>query len=355
MNSTLPLGVAAALLCSAPVFAADAKKPAPAPAKAPAPAPAPASEPAAPAAPPEAKPYVLPDSVATVEGVEIKKEELEKAFASALAGQGIPPDAVPAAQKEQAYKMVLDELIVDKLVTKRAADITVSDADVNTTFDKLKKNFGSDEEMKAQLAQTGQTEEKIRADIRTSLREQKWLETQVKDSAAVTDKDADEFYQKNPDKFQKPEQVRASHILVKVKPDATPAEVTEKQKQAEAIAKRVKGGEDFAKVASELSEDPSAKQNAGDLSFFSKEQMVPEFSEAAFALKKDTISEPVRSEFGYHIIKVTDRKAGEKMTLEQVKPQLLAFLQRQKKEQQIGKVLHDLRDSSDVKVNLPTP
>src|SRR4030095_16334553 len=97
------------------------------------------------------------------------------------------------------------------------------------------------------------------------------------------------------------------------------------------ILERVKKGEEFEKLALELSEDPSAKENHGDLNFFAREQMVPEFSDAAFKLKKGEISpEPVRSNFGFHIIKVTDRKEGSAQTFPEVKPQLIAFLQQQK-------------------------
>ena len=106
-------------------------------------------------------------------------------------------------------------------------------------------------------------------------------------------------------------------------------------------------------MAKELSEDPSAKENSGDLDFFTKEQMVPEFSQAAFAMKKDEISGPVRSKFGYHVIKLTDRKGAETVTLDQAKPQLMAFLQRQKKKTEIEKVVQEVREKADVKVNLP--
>jgi parvulin-like peptidyl-prolyl isomerase len=150
-----------------------------------------------------------------------------------------------------------------------------------------------------------------------------------------------------------PEQVRASHILVKVPEDAKPETVVEKEKAAQAIAARVKKGEDFAALAKELSEDPSAKQNSGDLNFFAKEQMVPEFADAAFGMKKDEISEPVRSQFGYHVIKVTDRKEPETVTLEKAKPQLTSYLEQQKKQGEVQKVIQDLRAKADVKINLP--
>ena len=169
----------------------------------------------------------------------------------------------------------------------------------------------------------------------------------------MADKDAEEFYKKNPDQFKQPEQVRASHILVKLEKDAKPEVVAEKEKAAKAIAARVKKGEAFDKLAQELSEDPSAKQNSGDLNFFGKGQMVPEFSDAAFKMKKDEISEPVRSSFGFHVIKLTDRKEAETVTLEAAKPKLLAYLKQQKRQGEIEKVVKGLREKADVKINLP--
>jgi len=147
--------------------------------------------------------------------------------------------------------------------------------------------------------------------------------------------------------------VRASHILIAVPADANEAQVDEKKKAAEAITVRVKGGEAFDKLAAELSEDPSAKQNSGDLNFFSREQMVPEFSKAAFEMKKGEISDPVKSQFGFHVIQVTDRKEAETMALDAVKPRLLAFLSQRMRDSQVEKMIKELRDKAEVKINLP--
>ncbi|EDY17456.1 PpiC-type peptidyl-prolyl cis-trans isomerase [Chthoniobacter flavus Ellin428] len=117
----------------------------------------------------------------------------------------------------------------------------------------------------------------------------------------------------------------------------------------------MKKGEDFGKLAQEISEDPSAKENKGDLDFFRKEAMVPEFSNAAFGMKKGEISDPVRSDFGFHVIKVTDRKDAETVTLEKAKPQLLAFLKNQKKQAAVEEVIKGVREKAEVKINLPEP
>jgi parvulin-like peptidyl-prolyl isomerase len=338
--SSLSIVLSLCFAVPAAVLAADKKKPVPPPAAADAPA---------------AKPFALPDTVAVVEGSEIKKAELELAFNNLLAARKMTADAIPADQRLQGYHMVLDEIIIDKLLLKRAADVKVSDDDVKAQWERIKGNFGSEEELKKQVEAAGETIEKVKQGLHDRLAEEHWIDDQIKDKVNVSDADVEDFYKKNPEQFKQPEQVRASHILVSVDKDAKPEVVAEKQKAAQAIADRVKKGEDFGKLAQELSEDPSAKKNGGDLDFFTQDRMVPEFSKAAFAMKKGDISDPVRSEFGFHVIKVTDRKDAETVTLEKAKPQLLAYLKNQKKQAEIEKVVQDVRAKADVKINLPEP
>jgi len=250
--------------------------------------------------------------------------------------------------------MLLDEVIVQKLVAKRAAEIKVTDEEVAATVAKFKANFSSEEEVKAQLERDGHTLESMQESVRTNLKAQRWVDEQLKGKIDVPEQDAETFFKENPDQFKMPERVRASHILIRVPDKAKPEEVVAKQKTAEAVLARVKKGEEFEKVAAEVSEDPSAKENKGDLDFFRKDQMVSEFAEAAFKLKKGELGpEPVRSEFGYHILKVTDRKPPEDVSLEQAKPQLLTFLQQQKRETAMREMAKELREKADVKINLP--
>ena len=238
-------------------------------------------------------------------------------------------------------------------MTKRSEQIEVKDEDIAAQFEQFRTRFGTAEAFEEQMKQSGQSVEKIKTDIRAYLKQQNWVQEQVKDAPKATDADAEEYFTKNPNDFKKPEQVRASHILVAVPADATEEQVGEKKKLADAIAVRVKGGEAFDKLAAELSEDPSAKQNSGDLNFFSREQMVPEFANAAFGMQKGEISAPVKSQFGFHIIQLTDRKEAETMGLESVKPRLLAFLNQRMRDSQIQKVLTELREKAEVKILLP--
>jgi len=303
--------------------------------------------------PAPAKALVITDPVAVVEGHEIKKAELDTALGNVLAAQGIPATQLPEDQRLQGYHIVLDDMIIERLIADRAVAEKVTDEEVTAQYERLKGNFGSDEELKKQLDKAGQTVDKVKTGIRERLRQQHWIDEQVKGKTDVTDADAEDFYKKNPEQFKSPERVRASHILIAVPEDAKPEIVAEKQKAAQAIADRVKKGEPFDKLAKELSEDPSAKQNSGDLDFFTKDQMVPEFSTAAFGMKKDQISDPVRSSFGFHIIKVTDRKDAETVTLDKAKPQLIAYLKQQKKSAALEKIVQDIKGKADIKVNLP--
>ena len=304
----------------------------------------------------EAKPAEspLPEVVAVVEGVEIKNAELNRALAGILGQQGRTVASIPAEQKATVYRMVLDQLIVDRLIAKRSAEMKVGDAEIEEMIEKLKKNFGTEEEFQSQLQKTGQTLDKLKENIRANLRQQHWVDEQLKGKDEVADTEAEDFYKKNPEKFKEPERIRASHILLALPQDAKPETVQEKEKAAKAVLDRVKKGEDFAKVAEEVSDDPSAKQNKGDLDFFSREQMVPEFADAAFKLKQDEVgSAPVRSQFGYHIIKQTGRKDAETITFEKAKPNVLAYLKQEKKKVEIGKVVREIREKAEVKVNLP--
>jgi len=125
-----------------------------------------------------------------------------------------------------------------------------------------------------------------------------------------------EFYDQHPERYKQPERVRARHVLLRVAPDASEEEVAQVKARAEAALARIQGGEDFAAVATELSEDPGSKAQGGDLGFFARGQMVPAFEELAFSLEPGTTSEVVKTDFGFHVIRVEERKAAEERSFD---------------------------------------
>lgn len=140
----------------------------------------------------------------------------------------------------------------------------------------------------------------------------------------LTEKDFQEYYETHKKEFENPEMVRARHILVAVKTDAKEDEKKAAQKKAEDLLAKTKSGEDFAKLASEYSDDPGSKAKGGDLGFFTQGSMVGKFEQAAFALKPGEVSGVVETEFGYHIIKQEERKAAEQQPYDSVKDQVKA-------------------------------
>jgi peptidyl-prolyl cis-trans isomerase C len=265
------------------------------------------------------------------------------------------PDDIEPAQKMAGYREILDELIVDKLVSRKASSIEIKDADLEAEVSRVKGQFPSEDMFKAEMQKAGETESSFRETVKRMLQQQKWMQDQIGDKASVPEADVKKFYDGNKKEFEHPELVRASHILIRMPEDADEKTVAEKKKAAEAALERVTANkEDFATVAKEVSEEPGAKESGGDLNFFPKERMVPEFANAAFAMDKGEVSkEPVRSKFGWHVIKVTDRKPSGTMPFDEVKKQVSSYLEGTKRRDAVRGVIDGLRSDAKVENKLP--
>jgi len=297
----------------------------------------------------------LPDPVAVVEGEKISRADLQEAFNNALAASGMNPDEIEPAQKMAGYREILDELIVDKLVSRKASSVEIKDADLEAEVGRVKGQFPSEEAFKAEMQKAGETDSSFRDTIKRMMQQRKWMEEKIGDKATVPEAEVKKFYDENKKEFEHPELVRASHILILTPEDADDKTVAEKKKAAEAALARVTDKkEDFTAVAKEVSEEPGAKESGGDLDFFPKERMVPEFANAAFAMDKGAISkEPVRTKFGWHVIKVTDRKPAGTMPFDEVKKQVTAYLQGSKQREAVRSVIDSLRSEAKVENKLP--
>ncbi len=297
----------------------------------------------------------LKDPVATVDGDKISKAQLDEAFDKAVQMTGVKAADLTSEQKLEGYRQLLDEMITEKLVTKAAAGITVPQSEVDAQIAKIKAQFPSEEDFSKQLAQVGQSPEQLNDTIKKMLQQQQWLEGQIAGKTEVTDEEAKQFYEANKAEFQQPDTVKASHILFLVNKDDSQDIANQKLEAAKAAQVRAKAGEDFTKLAKELSEEPGAKESGGDLGFFPKDRMVPEFSEVAFNQKVDDISEPVRTQFGWHVIKVTEKKAAGTVPYEEVKTQLVTYLKAKKQEEAAQALLKSLRTSAQIENTLPLP
>jgi peptidyl-prolyl cis-trans isomerase C len=298
----------------------------------------------------------LKDPVAVVNGEKISKADLEKAFSEALAASGASAATLTAEQKMQGYSQILEGMIMEKLVDKQAAAIKVDQTEIAAQMEKIKKQFPSEDVFEAEMKKSGLTLDQFTANLTRSIRQQKWMQSQVQGRDSVTEDDAKKFYDANQKQFANPDLVKASHILFRVPENATPEQQKAAENKAKAAIVRANKGEPFDKLAAELSEEPGAAQRGGDLGYFPKDRMVPEFANAAFAQKVGTVSAtPVKTKFGYHVIKVSDKKPAGTATFTEAKDQIILYLQAQKRREIFKGVMQELRQSAKIVDTLPPP
>jgi hypothetical protein len=151
----------------------------------------------------------LPDPVAVVEGVKIKRAELEKEFTGALASAGKSATDLTKEQKQQGYRAILQDIIIDRLLRKRSADLKVNEEEVNKNIEQLKAQFPSEDKLNEELKKSGQTLDGVKENIRTSMRQQQWIEARIAGQTDVSDADVKAFYDQHPESFKQPEMVRA--------------------------------------------------------------------------------------------------------------------------------------------------
>ena len=296
----------------------------------------------------------LKDPVASVNGEKISKTELEKNFKDALAASGADSSKLTGDQKLQGYHQILDGMIMEKLVDKQAAKIEISKEELAAQLDKIKKQFPTEDLFKSEMQKAGLTIDQFTANLTRSMRQTKWMQSQVQGKDTATEDDAKKFYDANQKEFTNPDLVKASHILIRTPEGASPAQLKDAENKAKAAIVRANKGENFAQLASELSEEPGAKERGGDLGFFPKDRMVPEFADAAFAQKVGSVSAtPVKTKFGYHVIKVTEKKSAGTATFAEAKDQIIKFLQAQKQREVMKGIMSELRRGAKIENNLP--
>lgn len=244
--------------------------------------------------------------VAKVNGTEIRQSDVN--FAEEEAGQ--LPQMTPEQKQDYLVQFMADMILVSKAAEEKKLG--------DTAEFKRKLAFNRNKLlMEALLTQTGKE--------------------------ALTDEAMKKVYDDALKQMGEEKEVHARHILIRAAAGDEKAS-KEAEDKIKAIIVRLNKGEDFAKVASETTEDPSGKANGGDLGFFSKEQMVPEFSDVAFSLEKGKISGPVKTQFGWHVIKTEETRVKPQPKFEDVKPQIESFVTRRAQAEMVTK----LRESAKI-------
>lgn len=274
------------------------------------------------------------DAVARVNGVEITSIQLDRAFASVRQQFGELFEGEDGTTLEVQFKgRILDDLIVQEVILQQAKEsgIEVSDEEVESEVATITEQFGGEELLDQELSNLNMSREQFEEEIRNSVVFQKLQEAEF----AQIEIDEDEvaaFYEENQAQFEEPEQVKASHILVT--DDAT----------AQEVATKLANGESFEDLAAQYSNDTQNKDNGGDLGFFPRGAMVPEFEEVAFSQEPGTISDPVKTDFGYHIIRTDEKQEAKARTLDEVRDDIESQLKGQAFEQ----IIESWKEAADI-------
>ena len=287
--------------------------------------------------------------VAVVNGTVIKQAEFDSEMSRVLerlqrTGR-IPNDL----ERSQIKKQVLENLIARELLYQESQKkgIKVDQKEIEEQITALKGRFPSEVEFKNALSTANLTEADLRFQFERDVAIRKLLDDQIGGKSTVSEKESRAYYDSNLASFKKSEQVRASHILIKVDPGADEAKKAEARTKIESLQAKLKNGEDFGALAKEYSEGPSGPKG-GDLGFFGRGQMVKPFEEVAFSMKPGQVSGMVETRFGYHLIMVTERTPESTLTYEEVKDRLEQYLKQQKVQEEIAAYVETLKSNAKI-------
>lgn len=293
----------------------------------------------------------LPDVVAKVNEIDIKKDDIWTEFKSAVmaySDRGLP---LSPEQEKAAAKKLIDREIKKKLVLLRAKELNVqaSPESVDKKLQDIKTKFESDASFEKKLSQKNMTIEQYKEEIRLGLLIEQMLQKESPTLIEVSPQEIKDYYDKNMEKFRTEEKVKASVILIKVKPNAGDAEDKQARGRLDTIINQLKEGSEFGDLAKRYSQD-SMGPRGGDLGFFHRKQVLPAFSDRAFSMKVGEISEIFKTNHGYHILKVTDKTPATSSSLEEAKAKIVETLRGEKLSKQSEAYSESLKKKADIKL-----
>jgi parvulin-like peptidyl-prolyl isomerase len=270
----------------------------------------------------------------TVNGKEIDQEEFLRTCRTYVMQSG--KKEITADEKVAIANQLVNANLL--LSAGKSSSVEVTAEELEENFNNFKAQYPTEEEFKGALEIVGDTEESIKVKLEDNILLHKYLSEEFYSKTEVTDEDAESFYNENEQQFVSPDQVQASHILVK------------EENEASDVKAKLDSGENFEDVAKKDSKCPS-KEKGGDLGFFGKGQMVPEFEKAAFTLNVGEVTGPVKTDFGYHMIKVTDKKESEKQSFDSVKENIKAYLSKGIADQLVSEKINTLREDAEIVID----
>jgi peptidyl-prolyl cis-trans isomerase C len=289
------------------------------------------------------------DKAAVVNGTVITQADLEREMDGARKmasrmGKPLGASQLLAIKKEAIKRLIGRELLYQESQKKR---IKVDEAALKEQIEAMKKRFPSEAEFKNALSKMNLSEADVKSEFARGMAIQKLIDKEFGQKTTVSDKDKKAYYDSNPDLFKQPEQVQASHILVKVDPKGDASQKAEARKKIEKIQQKLHKGEAFGALAKEFSQCPSSAKG-GDLGYFNRGQMAKAFEDTAFALEPGEVSDIVETRFGYHVIKVVAKKPKSTIAYEDVQDRLGQYLKQQKVKKELSLYVEKLKQKAKI-------
>jgi peptidyl-prolyl cis-trans isomerase SurA len=292
--------------------------------------------------------------VAVVNQEIITLSEVEKRIPP-VKDEIVTEDRLEKQERMQALcRQVLEKLIEEKLIDQevKKSGVKISSKDIEATVEEVKRRNGAtQEDLEKALAVEGLTVETYKKQIEKSLQRQKLINWSVKIEEKAGEKELREFYQKNTSRYRTNETYRPGQILFVIPKEATPEEIREIRKKCQKVLEKIKKGEDFGEMALLYSED-SSRRDHGDLGFFRKGELLPVFEREALRLKIGEVSGIVRTEFGFHIIKLLDRKGTDPLPFEEVIERVKADYYDGEMEKGFKQYLSTLKEKAVIEIKL---
>lgn len=297
-------------------------------------------------------------TVAKVNGEKISQTDLDKRMKKvklAYEGQGVKFDGqqgqmmLKAIEQQQVEEMINQKLLLQ--AAEQEGVVATKDV-INKRFDEIKKNFDTEQKFNDAMKMYGYTEEELREMLKYDISYAALYDKVTKD-IKVTDDEIKKYYDQNKDKYKDPEKVQVRHILVALETQDKKTKRTDEQakKEAEKILAELNAGADFAKLAKEKSDDPGSKDKGGLYKDIPKtgSGFAQEFIDAAFALKSGQITQkPVKTQFGYHIIKVDAKTPEKQLTFDEAKERIQKDLPATKKQEAFNKYMENVRAKAKI-------
>jgi peptidyl-prolyl cis-trans isomerase C len=294
--------------------------------------------------------------LATVDDTSITQGQFDSMvmkILSRLGNQQFAPEQ-KAQVRQQILQRALEELVVQTLVVNHLEKepVTIDAKKIDEQIDLLRKKTPEGKTFEAHLTENRTTEALIRTQIEAELNVLKLREEKAKLEKPVTEEEAKKFYDENPDKFKAPADVRLRHILINKAQTDKEAELTAKKARAETLLQQLKDGADFAALAKLHSTDPASKDQGGDLGYAQRgrfAKIAPALDDLVFSLEVNRYSDVFETQYGFHILEVTEKRPTRKISFEATKEQLLKGITRGKQQDNVARFLKNLRKDAVIK------